>query len=128
MTTIPPFTNTAVLPACAISCGPLHDANGACVPPAAPAADAGAYDECFCSHNGVAPFSTATTGVCDAVCGADGLSSIGNWFRSLCDVENDNNGGVTTTTEGGQTTTTNTSNGDSSGSNGGGGGGGGGSW
>ncbi|KAF7549621.1 hypothetical protein G7Z17_g6274 [Cylindrodendrum hubeiense] len=37
-TTIVPFTNTALLPSCAAACGPLYDANGACVPPAVDAA------------------------------------------------------------------------------------------
>lgn len=127
-TTIPPFNDPALLPACAVNCGPLYDANGACVPPNVPVADAGSYEDCFCSHAGVAPFSTATTGVCDAVCGADGLASIGNWFRDLCDVEGGgNNGGATrTTTNGGQTTTTGGSDsGDSDGSSGSDGGGGG---
>ncbi|EQL00643.1 hypothetical protein OCS_03646 [Ophiocordyceps sinensis CO18] len=43
ITTIPPFNDAGKLPDCAKRCGPLYDANGACVPPAAPEAAAGSY-------------------------------------------------------------------------------------
>ena len=105
ITTIPPFADTAIFPPCAVSCGPLYDANGACVPPAAAQADADTYEDCFCSHNAVAAFSTAFTGICDAACGQAELTSIGGWFRDLCAVEGGgggnggggNGGGATTT-------------------------------
>ncbi|PFH63433.1 hypothetical protein XA68_10024 [Ophiocordyceps unilateralis] len=86
ITTIPPFTDVARLPDCAKSCGPLYDANGACVPPAAPQSDAAAYTACFCSHAKVAPFSRGTAGVCDAACTANqaGLQSIASWFQGIC--------------------------------------------
>lgn len=95
MTTIPPFADTKVLPACAANCGPLYDANGACVPPAAAQAEASVYTGCFCSHNGVKALSTATAGVCDDACQGNDLSSIAGWFRDMCKVKNDNgnNGG-----------------------------------
>ncbi|PHH73817.1 hypothetical protein CDD80_3550 [Ophiocordyceps camponoti-rufipedis] len=86
ITTIPPFADTAKLPDCAKACGPLYDANGACVPPAAPQADPAAYTACFCNHAKVAPFSKGTAGVCDAACTANqaGLQSIAGWFQSIC--------------------------------------------
>ncbi|KAF4589720.1 integral membrane protein [Ophiocordyceps camponoti-floridani] len=86
ITTIPPFADTAKLPDCARACGPLYDANGACVPPAAPQSDPAAYTACFCSHAKVAPFSKGTAGVCDAACTANqaGLQSIAGWFQSIC--------------------------------------------
>lgn len=133
-TTIPPIQNPAILPPCAANCGALFDANGACVPPFAPVADADTYEQCYCSQPGAAPFSTAISGVCDDSCASDGLSSIADWYRGLCNVENGgNNGGpttTTTTTTGAQQTTTTTTTGggssdsdsDSSGSGGGSGG------
>ncbi|GJC99177.1 Integral membrane protein [Colletotrichum higginsianum IMI 349063] len=81
-TTIMPFAD---LPACALNCGPLYDANGACVPPAVPAADGSVYNACFCSQAVLQPFKTAATGVCDAAaCDAAGFSSIQGWYTSFC--------------------------------------------
>ncbi|CEI40320.1 hypothetical protein FVEN_g1752 [Fusarium venenatum] len=107
VTTIVPFNNQQVLPACAAACGPLYDANGACVPPQV-AADAGpkAYTSCFCLDQRVAAFKTATQGVCDEACGAEGLSSIAGWFRSMCGTATKTNGGSTQQTGQGSTATT----------------------
>lgn len=82
-TTIVPFST---LPACVSNCGPLYDVNGACVPPAVAAADASAYDACFCSDARLAPYSTTTAGPCDAACTADpsGLATLTSWYQSLC--------------------------------------------
>ncbi|KAI0016496.1 hypothetical protein F4780DRAFT_678839 [Xylariomycetidae sp. FL0641] len=82
-TTIVPFT---ALPSCAIQCGALYDANGACVPPVATATDEASWDSCFCAYNKLQPFSTGTAGVCDGACPGDptGLSGIQSWFTSLC--------------------------------------------
>jgi len=76
----------ATLPACVTSCGHLYDANGACVPPAQPAATLASYASCFCSNSLLTPFSTGTAGVCDNACTAEagGLSSIQAWFTSYC--------------------------------------------
>ncbi|OTB06720.1 hypothetical protein M426DRAFT_106780 [Hypoxylon sp. CI-4A] len=83
VTTVVPFTS---LPSCAVRCGPLFDANGACVPPAAAQADATTYDQCFCSYDSLQAFSTGTAGVCDTACTDDagGLGSIQGWFTSFC--------------------------------------------
>ncbi|KAI0890101.1 uncharacterized protein GGS22DRAFT_8486 [Annulohypoxylon maeteangense] len=83
VTTVVPF---ASLPSCAVQCGPLYDANGACVPPAAAQADGTTYDSCFCKYDSLQPFSRGTSGVCDTACTADagGLSSIQGWFTSFC--------------------------------------------
>ncbi|KAI1208062.1 uncharacterized protein F4807DRAFT_163639 [Annulohypoxylon truncatum] len=83
VTTVVPF---ASLPSCAVQCGPLYDANGACVPPAAAQADETTYDSCFCKYDSLQPFSKGTSGVCDQACTADagGLSSIQGWFTSFC--------------------------------------------
>lgn len=93
ITTIPPFADTKLLPACAISCGPLYDANGACVPPQVQQAAPTAYEACFCANDAVKAFSTATAGVCDNACQGPGLNSIATWFRGLCDVEGGGNNG-----------------------------------
>ncbi|TDZ41489.1 hypothetical protein CTRI78_v009593 [Colletotrichum trifolii] len=81
-TTLVPF---AQLPACAEKCGVLFDANGACVPPAVPAADETTYDNCMCNFGALQPWKTAATGVCEyAGCDAAGFSSIQGWFTSMC--------------------------------------------
>lgn len=80
-----PFT---ALPSCALSCGPLYDANGACVPPNVATAAATVYDQCFCSFHALQPFSTGSTGVCDGACtgaASTDLGSIAGWFTSFCD-------------------------------------------
>lgn len=116
-TTIVPFDDRKVLPACAVSCGALYDANGACVPPVI-AVDAGpkAYTQCFCLDTRVAAFSTATKGPCDNACTDDpnGLSSIAAWYRDICTIDpnagngNGNGNGQasskTTTTDGSSST------------------------
>ncbi|KAJ4270217.1 hypothetical protein NW762_001893 [Fusarium torreyae] len=108
VTTIVPFNNRKILPSCAAACGPLYDANGACVPPQV-AADAGptAYTQCFCLDQRVAAFKTATTGVCDDACTADpkGLSSIAGWFRSMCSVTGTTGGTTKQTGQASSTTT-----------------------
>ncbi|KAK7908147.1 hypothetical protein PG985_015450 [Apiospora marii] len=84
-TTVVPF---ASLPSCATLCGPLYDANGACVPPAAPQGDADTYNKCFCQNSKLQPFYQGSTGVCGTgVCDADpnGLSGIQSWFTKFCE-------------------------------------------
>ncbi|KAI2640375.1 hypothetical protein GGS26DRAFT_155151 [Hypomontagnella submonticulosa] len=107
VTTVVPF---ASLPSCAVQCGPLYDANGACVPPAAPAADETTYDNCFCAYNKLQPFKQGTSGVCDTACVTDpaGLSSIQGWFTSLC-----NKAAAAVTTSSSSSTSTGTSSADS---------------
>ncbi len=122
-TTLIPF---ASLPPCAQSCGPLFDVNGACVPPAKPAADVGTYGACFCADPRVAPLSTGTVGVCDAACAATpgAMGSVQSWFTSFC--ANDAKAGVTAAPGGPTTTVAGGSNGGSS--SGGSSSGGGGDW
>ncbi|PKK46815.1 hypothetical protein CI102_10998 [Trichoderma harzianum] len=90
ITTIVPFGNRALLPACAAACGHLYDANGACVPPAIPTNSPAVYTSCFCFDSRLAPFSTTTAGVCDQACTAEpnGLASITNWYHSVCNIKN----------------------------------------
>ncbi|KAI0482510.1 hypothetical protein GGR56DRAFT_191191 [Xylariaceae sp. FL0804] len=86
VTTIVPFST---LPACAAECGPLYDANGACVPPNVATAPVATYDACFCSYAALQPFSTTTGVVCPNACTTDagGLGSIQAWFTSLCNAK-----------------------------------------
>ncbi|KAK5988575.1 hypothetical protein PT974_10059 [Cladobotryum mycophilum] len=99
ITTIVPFNDRAQLPACAVSCGHLYDANGACVPPAVPQQQPQGYTDCFCADPRLAPFSTATAGVCDNACTAEpnGLSSITAWYHSLCKINTAPAGGKLST-------------------------------
>lgn len=81
-TTVVPF---ASLPSCATKCGPLYDANGACVPPVVAVSNEETYDTCFCNYNKLQPFLTGTSNVCDtAGCDSSGITSIRNWFTSFC--------------------------------------------
>ncbi|KAI0505575.1 hypothetical protein F5B22DRAFT_520643 [Xylaria bambusicola] len=82
-TTIVPF---ASLPSCAVNCGALYDANGACVPPVNTATDESSWDSCFCAYDTLQPLKSGANDVCNGACAADaqGLSSIQSWFTSLC--------------------------------------------
>ncbi|PHH88099.1 hypothetical protein CDD83_7969 [Cordyceps sp. RAO-2017] len=93
ITTIPPFGDPGKLPDCAKLCGPLYDANGACVPPAAPQADAAAYTACFCKDARVAPLSQGPGNVCPNACPGNeaGLQSIAGWFQGICGGQNNAN-------------------------------------
>ncbi|KAF2970187.1 hypothetical protein GQX73_g3356 [Xylaria multiplex] len=93
-TTIVPF---ASLPSCAVDCGALYDANGACVPPVNTATDETAWDTCFCAYDTLQPLKSGANDVCNGACNADsqGLSSIQSWFTSLC---NEVAGATTATT------------------------------
>jgi len=125
--TIVPFNDINKLPACAGACGPLWDANGACVPPVVAAAEPSVYQSCFCADARVAPFSTGGgANVCPNACTANpqGLSSIGSWFSSACNVKA---GAITPKTTGTNTATT-TATAGSSGSNSGNNSGNGGDW
>jgi len=75
------------LPPCALDCYKLFDANGACVPPAKPAADLGTYASCFCADARVSALAVGTAGVCpETACAGvpGGLESIHTWFSTFC--------------------------------------------
>ncbi|ROT35669.1 hypothetical protein SODALDRAFT_71990 [Sodiomyces alkalinus F11] len=94
-TTLVPFND---LPDCVFSCGVLHDANGACVPPAAEQVDT----DCFCNFGPLQPWRQGIRGVCDyAQCQDAEFSSVQGWFTSFCNAAE---GGETATS----TATTNT--------------------
>ncbi|KAF2099063.1 hypothetical protein NA57DRAFT_76299 [Rhizodiscina lignyota] len=92
--------DSSKLPSCYTQCQPLTQANGACVPPAAPVTDQGTYQSCFCASQFlVALYSSPTLQNC-AACSASDQSQIQTWYESLC------HGGVVVTPAGGQTQTT----------------------
>ena len=98
--------------------------NGACVPPAAPTADASTYDSCFCNDQRLAPFKSGTSGVCDEACVQNNdLASIQGWFTSFC-----NNIPAADNQQPTTTSTTSTGRPASGANNQGGGGGGGNTW
>lgn len=82
-TTIVPF---ATLPSCAAKCGPLYDANGACVPPVNPSTDKNSWTSCFCSYGSLQPLKSGPNDICSGSCSADpqGLPGIQSWFASFC--------------------------------------------
>jgi hypothetical protein len=82
VTTLIPF---AQLPACATSCGPLFDANGACVPPV----QAAVQTDCFCNYARLVPWTSQANGVCDYACTAtpSDMTRIQGWFQSFCGVQ-----------------------------------------
>ncbi|TQV90427.1 hypothetical protein V2A60_010420 [Cordyceps javanica] len=110
LTTIVPFNDRSKLPACAVSCKALYDANANCVPPIIPSGPVSNYEACFCINQNVIALSTATDAVCNDVCSAEqgGQSSVAKWFGSLCHV----------TATGGTTKTATTTKGATSGSTG----------
>lgn len=101
ITTIVPFNDAGILPNCAKACGPLYDANGGCVPPAIQAGPLTNYQACFCANPKVSAMSTSPEQVCDNACQGNELSSVGNWFSSICNIkERPNNPKTTTSTQG----------------------------
>ncbi|KAI9847230.1 MAG: hypothetical protein M1838_000966 [Thelocarpon superellum] len=73
---------SGALPDCAHQCTPLQQAQGACVPPAAPTSSD--YTTCFCQSNFLQTFYGSQSGVCDSACPSDGLGQIRSWFTSYC--------------------------------------------
>lgn len=90
LTTLSRFVTAATvldsskLPSCYSQCGPLTQANGACVPPAAPQTDQGTYQSCFCASTFLVQlYSTPTLSNCNA-CGTSDLTKIQSWYTNLC--------------------------------------------
>ncbi|KAI1202118.1 hypothetical protein F5X97DRAFT_288054 [Nemania serpens] len=84
-TTLVPF---ASLPSCAAKCGPLSDANGACVPPGNPSTDPSSWTSCFCNFGSLQPLKSGPNDVCSGSCSADpnGLPGIQSWFAGFCNL------------------------------------------
>jgi hypothetical protein len=85
------------LPACALNCPVLIQAQQVCTPPVVNA-DQATYQTCFCNSASLAPFRAGqTTGVCDNTCNAGELTQTQQWFQKLC------TGGVAVIPNGGAT-------------------------
>ncbi|KAI1368060.1 hypothetical protein F5Y08DRAFT_21751 [Xylaria arbuscula] len=108
---------TASLPACVTNCGPLYDANGACVPPVNTATDESNWDSCFCAYDTLQTLKSGANDICNGGCDTGELSSIQGWFTSFC-----NNQAAVTSTGTTSATSTSTSGSGNSGKSSGGGG------
>jgi hypothetical protein len=82
----PQLIDPNALPACALNCALLNQAQAACLPPAAPVSNKAGYDACFCQSAYLQPFYSSPNGVCDAECASDtaALSQIQKWYTGLC--------------------------------------------
>lgn len=71
------------LPACAQQCPVLIQAQGGCVPPAAPVTNQGIYQSCFCQSAFLQPLYGGPTPLCPSCPPAD-MTTIQNWFQGQC--------------------------------------------
>lgn len=85
-TTIIPFNDISKLPACAVGCGPLYDANGACVPPAVKAGGPADWSKCLCYQEKLFPLVNQPAAVCPNACAGfpAGSTSLASWYKTLC--------------------------------------------
>jgi len=74
---------SSTLPACAQQCPVLIQAQGGCVPPAAPVTNQGIYQSCFCQSTFLQPLYGVPTPLCPSCPPAD-MTTIQNWFQGLC--------------------------------------------
>lgn len=74
---------SSTLPACAQQCPVLIQAQGGCVPPAAPVTNQGIYQSCFCQSTFLQPLYGGPTPLCPSCPPAD-MTTIQNWFQGLC--------------------------------------------
>lgn len=77
------------LPICAQQCAILLQAQGGCVPPAAPVKDQTTYTSCFCQSTFLTPLLSGTVqtalNTCPQCSQAD-AQTILTWFQQLCPV------------------------------------------
>jgi hypothetical protein len=72
------------LPACAKQCTVLAQAEGGCVPPAAPVTSQGIYQSCVCQSALLTQLHTSGA-VCQATgCSADDAAKITTYYNALC--------------------------------------------
>jgi hypothetical protein len=75
------------LPACGQQCPTLLQAQGGCVPPAAPVTNPNIYQSCFCQSAFLTPLFTGATSLCPA-CSPAEMGTIESWFQESCAVPN----------------------------------------
>lgn len=80
-----PIAASNAFPACALSCTPLLQAQGGCVPPAAPVTDQAVYVSCFCQSTLIAALHSSPDGTCDSWCTVESdRQELMAWYNSLC--------------------------------------------
>lgn len=92
-------------PACALSCTPLLEAQGGCVPPAAPVTDQAVYVSCFCQSALIAPLHSSPDGTCDQWCTVESdRQELMAWYNNFCAAGGVASVATTSTVSGPQTT------------------------
>lgn len=71
------------LPACGQQCPVFLQAQGGCIPPAAPVTNQGIYQSCFCQSTFLQPLYGGPTPLCPTCSTAD-MATVQNWFQGLC--------------------------------------------
>ena len=71
------------LPTCGQQCPVLLQAQGGCVPPAAPVTNQGIYQSCFCQSTFLQPLYGGPTPLCPT-CSTGDMTTVQNWFQGLC--------------------------------------------
>ena len=71
------------LPTCGQQCPILLQAQGGCVPPAAPVTNQGIYQSCFCQSTFLQPLYGGPTPLCPS-CSTGDMATVQNWFQGLC--------------------------------------------
>lgn len=88
----------ANLPACALECTTLQNAQTGCIPPAAPITNTGTYQNCFCQSALLTSLKSApSTNICSTWCDAADWASIDTWYVGLCGTESDTTAATATT-------------------------------
>ena len=83
--TLVPIAASNAFPACALSCTPLLQAQGGCVPPAAPVTDQAVYVSCFCQSTLIAALHTSPDGTCDQWCTVESdRQELMAWYNNFC--------------------------------------------
>ena len=71
------------LPSCGQQCPVLLQAQGGCVPPAAPVTNQGIYQSCFCQSAFLQPLHGGPTPLCPT-CSTQDMATVQTWFQGLC--------------------------------------------
>lgn len=100
--TLLPSAASDTFPACALTCQTLEQAQGSCVPPAAPVTNKATYVSCFCQSTLLTQLRSSPASVCTA-CSAADAQTLEQWYNNFCATGGD----VQTTTTSTSTTATN---------------------
>ncbi|KAJ9265183.1 hypothetical protein DTO212C5_6857 [Paecilomyces variotii] len=100
--TLLPSAASDTFPACALTCQTLEQAQGSCVPPAAPVTNKATYVSCFCQSTLLTQLRSSPASVCTA-CSAADAQTLEQWYNNFCATGGD----VQTTTTSTSTAATN---------------------